>query len=418
MQVSDWHKAGMENTTAAETTETRKLTKAARTLAGQRKRTLRLEHIREFTTTVFEEADMHAKRIESLGNGVAGALNAAMFTIHGIGQAYAAMAHIEASSGVKQLDRLLSNVGVNLAKLFPAWIRFVIGLRAELTVALDWTEFDDDDHVTLCAYGVTRHGRATPLIWKTHKKSELEGHRTQWEHDLVEELHATVPPKVAVTLLADRGFGDQKLYDLLKSLGWDYVIRFRGNILVENRDGETRPAKDWVRPDGRAYMLRDAEVTCDKAPVPAVVLVHARGMKEPWCLATSLSARRASEVVKKYGRRFTIEETFRDTKDIRFGLGLKATHIGRTDRRDRLLFLFAMAHALLTLLGAASEASGLDRTLKCNTVEHRTHSLFWQGTFWYRQLSYMRDDWFERLINAFDKIVRDHAVLVQAFGIL
>jgi hypothetical protein len=209
---------------------------------------------------------------------------------------------------------------------------------------------------------------------------------------------------------------------LLTFLGWDYVIRFRGNILVENPQAndeeKTRAAQDWVRPDGRAFMVRDAKVTADKASVPAVVLVHARNMKEAWCLATSLAANRASEVVKKYGRRFTIEETFRDSKDIRFGLGLKATHIGRTDRRDRLLFLFAMAHALLTLLGAASEASGLDRTLKCNTVEHRTHSLFWQGTFWYRQLSYMRDDWFERLITAFDKIVREHSVFVQALGIL
>lgn len=211
---------GMENTT---TIEARKFTRAARALSGQRKRTLRLEHIREFTTAVFAEVEMHARRIESLGNGVAGALNAAMLTIHAIGQAYAAMAHIEASSGVKQLDRLLSNVGVDLSKLFPAWVRFVIGLRTELTIALDWTEFDDDDHVTLCAYAVTRHGRATPLMWKTHKKSDLEGHRTQWEHDLVEALHAAIPPKVDIILLADRGFGDQKLYELLTFLNWDYV---------------------------------------------------------------------------------------------------------------------------------------------------------------------------------------------------
>jgi len=165
-------------------------------------------------------------------------------------------------------------------------------------------------------------------------------------------------------------------------------------------------------------MIRGAKVTGDKASVPAVVLVHARDMKEPWCLATSLSTKTASEIVKAYGRRFTIEETFRDAKDIRFGLGLKATHIGRTDRRDRPLFLFAITHALLMLLGAASEASGLDRTLKVSTVKHRTHSLFWQGTFWYRQLAFMRDDWFERLITAFDKIVREHDVFVQALGIL
>ncbi len=402
----------------ATTTGTKKAAKAARTLIGQRERTLRLAHVREFAHVLFSSVVIHAKRVESLANGVAGVLNTAMLTIHAIGQAYAVMAHIEASSGVKQLDRLLSNVGVDLDVLFPAWIRFVVGVRTELIVALDWTEFDDDDHVTLAAYAVTRHGRATPLIWKTYKKSDLEGHRTQWEHDLVEQLHGGISPNVSITLLADRGFGDQKLYALLTLLGWDYAIRFRGGILLENAAGETRTAGEWVASGGRALMMRGAKVTADKAAVPAVVLVHARNMKEPWCIATSLSGKTASEVVKLYGRRFTIEETFRDTKDIRFGLGLKATHIGRTDRRDRLLFLFAMAHALLTLLGAASEASGLDLTLKSSTVKHRTHSLFWQGTFWYRQLASMRDDWFERLITAFDKIVRDHEVFAQTFGII
>lgn len=367
--------------------------KVAGSLAGKRQRSLRLAHIRDFSDVLLRETDLHVKRIESLANGVAGVLNAAMVTIHAVGQAYAAMAKIEAKSGVKQIDRLLSNVGVDMNVIFPAWARFVLGVRTQLYVAMDWTEFDDDDHVTLCIYALTKHGRATPLIWKTYPKSDLEGHRTQWEHDLVNQLHAALDPNVEITLLADRGFGDQKLYQLLSLLGWDYVVRFRGIILVENAEGEARPAGEWVRPDGRAFMIRGAKVTQDKAAVPAVVLVHARAMKEPWCLATSLDRKTASEVVALYGRRFTIEETFRDTKDIRFGMGLKATHIGRADRRDRLLFLFAAAHALLTLLGAASEASGLDRTLKSSVNKHRTHSLYWQGTFWYRQLLDMRDDW-------------------------
>ena len=47
---------------------------------------------------------------------------------------------------------------------------------------------------------------------------------------------------------------------------------------------------------------------------------------------------------------------------------LSATHIGTPERRDRVLLLSAVAQALLTLLGAASEACGLDRTLKANTA--------------------------------------------------
>jgi len=89
----------------------------------------------------------------------------------------------------------------------------------------------------------------------------------------------------------------------------------------------------------------------------------------------------ASEIVAAYSKRFTIEESFH-TKDPRFGMGLSATHVGRTDRRDRLMLIGALAQALLTLLGAACEEVGLDRKLKANTVKRRTTSLFNQGWFW------------------------------------
>lgn len=120
----------------------------------------------------------------------------------------------------------------------------------------------------------------------------------------MQQLHGAIPPNVAITLLADRGFGDHKLYELLTLLGWDYVIRFRGCIHVENGAGEKRPASEWVRPGGRAFMLRAAKVTEDKASVPAVVVVvHAKNVQEAWCLASSLAASTAAEVVKQYGRR-------------------------------------------------------------------------------------------------------------------
>ena len=172
---------------------------------------------------------------------------------------------------------------------------------------------------------------------------------------------------VRVTLLADRGFADQALYTFLHELGWDYVIRFRGGIEVCNAAGEAKPALEWLSTSGRATMLKKVEVTQHRTPVPAVVVVHARGMQDPWCLATSHSDLNSTKVVKLYGRRFTIEETFRDVKDPRFGLGLSATHTKSCARRDRLLLLAAMAEALLTLLGAAGEAAGLDRMLKANT---------------------------------------------------
>ena len=362
--------------------------------------------------------EMHAARVQSLANGVVGVLSAAVVSIAAIGQAYAMVAGTKGKSGIKQIDRLLSNPGVIVDEIQKEWVKFVVGVRKEIVVAMDWTDFDDDDHTTLCAYLVTSHGRATPMVWHTVTKSDLRGKRTQMEQDMVERLHGWLDPEIDVELLADRGFGDQKLYELLTFYGWDFTIRFRGNIRVESASGEARSGNDWVLPTGRALMLRGARVTDDRAAVPAVVVVHARGMKEPWCMVTSRKDFTASQVTKRYGRRFSIEETFRDTKDLRFGLGLKATHIGKPERRDRMLLLVAMAHALLTLLGAASEATGMDAYLKANTVKRRTHSLFRQGSYWYAAIPNMREDWLRTLMEAFDRVVRQHAVFQEAFGIL
>ena len=94
------------------------------------------------------------------------------------------------------------------------------------------------------------------------------------------------------------------------------------------------------------YALRVVEVmtlteTTDETPIAGVVVKHQKGMKEAWCLATNRAELGAAKIVELYSRRFTIEETFRDIKDDRFGLGLSATHIGSPERRDRLLFISA-----------------------------------------------------------------------------
>ena len=161
-----------------------------------------------------------------------------------------------------------------------------------------------------------------------------------------------------------------ELYELLGMFGWDFVIRFRESSSLPSRAGRRRSrCRELVpatRPGQRCWS--DAAVTDKRAHVgAAVVLVKRKGMKEAWCLATSLATADADEIVRAYSKRFTIEETFRDQKDITFGVGLRATHIRDAARRDRLLLLIAIAYTLLTLLGAASEESKLDKTLKTNT---------------------------------------------------
>jgi hypothetical protein len=367
---------------------------------------------------IFTDEDLHAKRLESLTNYTIGAVEAPRAAVHAIGAAYAAVAEIQPRHGVKQVDRFLSNEGIDVEALTVDWVRFVIGARKEIIVALDWTDFEADDHATLCAYVVTSHGRATPLCWKTHTKSKLtDGARTEAEHEMIDRLARSVPTEVAITLLADRGFGDQVLYQVLELLGWSYVIRFRGVIAVEHA-GTTKSAAQWLPASGRATKLKAVRVTRQKTEIGAVVVVRAAGMKDTWCLATNLVEQTAAAITQLYGRRFTIEETFRDQKDLRFGMGLRETRIRSSQRRDRLLMLLALAQALLTLLGAACEISGLDKYLKVNTVNRRTHSLFRQGSYWYGRIATMREEWLVPLMKAFSQVLAEQAEMPRLLGVI
>lgn len=185
--------------------------------------------------------------------------------------------------GVKQVDRLLSNKGIKVWELFAQWVPYALGERKEAVVALDWTDFDADGQTTLVASLVASHGRTTPLVWHTLEKSALEGMRNETEDFVLNRLRQVVPEGVKLTVLADRGFGDQKFYALLEELKFDYVVRFRQCIQVRDGKGEKKSAGGWVPEPDRAVSLTGARVTQDETPMGAVVCVKKKGMKEGGC---------------------------------------------------------------------------------------------------------------------------------------
>ncbi|MGD0679543.1 MAG: transposase [Polyangiaceae bacterium] len=334
-----------------------------------------------------------------------GAVHGVALTVHAIGHGLASATGAFGKSAIKQVDRLLSNTNLDLGlEVFPAWVAFVVAARTEIVVALDWTEFDADGHATIALHMVTSHGRATPLMWKTHEKATLKAHRNEHEDVLLKRLREILPVGVRTIVLADRGFGDQALYGALGGARLDFAIRFRGNIRVQSAQGESRTAAEWVPKNGQARKLADARVTGDRSPVATVVCVKATEPppKSSLCTASASPSRK----------------TFATPRTCAFGMGLSSSHIGRTDRRDRLLLIGALAQALLTLLGAAAEDCGLDRTMKANTVKRRTHSLFRQGCFFYSCIPMMPDERLELLMNSFRNIVAQHAVFRQIFAVI
>ena len=360
----------------------------------------RIATVRDFLGGIYGP-DLHAKRINALSAATLGVMTGASLAVAAIGQALALARGLTTKHAIKQVDRLMSNAGIDVWASFARWIPRQIGTAQDILVAMDWTDFDHDGQSTLVLSLVTSHGRAAPLIWLTVWKEEIATRRNDYEDACLRRLAETIPPDCRVTILADRGFGDQKLFAFLTELDFAYIIRFRGNIQVTDATGETRRAADWVGKAGRARKLANARVTAKGQTVGAVVCVHAKGMKEPWCLAASDPEAKAATLIHHYARRWTIEPQFRDTKDLRFGMGLSATRVGDPMRRDRLLLISAFAMALLTLLGEIGERLGMDRLLKSNTSKTRTHSLFRQGCMLYELIPTMPEHRLGPLIAAF-----------------
>jgi Transposase DDE domain len=380
-----------------------------------RSKQISLATVEQFLGGVFGQ-DLHAKRVRSLAGATLGAMRSCSLAVSLIGQGLALARGLKTKHAVKQVDRLLSNPGIDVDALLPPWVRHVVGQRPAITVAMDWTEFAADGQATLMLSLLCRHGRATPLFWLSVETAALKDRRNGYEYQALVRLAEALPIGVKVCLVADRGFGDRKLYRLLtEELKFDFVIRFRGNITVTAADGEARPAADWVGKGGRARILRGATVTADAYPVPAVVCVQAKDMKEPWCLASSTDLPPA-DLIKLYARRWGIEGGFRDAKDPRFGMGMGEIHLSSPARRDRLWLIAAFSIALLTLLGAAGEELGYDRMLRTSTTKRRTHSLLRQGIMLYELIPTMPEHRLLPLLTRFSSLLQQQPVFTEMFG--
>jgi Transposase DDE domain len=249
-------------------------------------RTVGFECIHRFLDGLLGD-DMHAKRVQSLANATLGVIRTASLAVHTIGQGLALARGLVTKHAVKQVDRLLSNDGIDIDAVSPHWVRHVAGSRTDINVAMDWTDFDADKQATIMLSLITGHGRATPLVWLTVDTATLKDHRNEYEYQVLVRLADMLPADVKVCVVADRGFGDQKLYRVLtEELHFNYVIRFRGNIKVTAAGGEERTAMGWVGPGGRAAVLRGAMVTADQYQVGTVLCVRDKEMKGAWCLVS------------------------------------------------------------------------------------------------------------------------------------
>ena len=208
----------------------------------------RLGEIRGFIGGLYGP-DLHAKRVDALAGATLGVMTGASLAVAMIGQALAQARGLVTKHAVKQVDRLLSNASIDVWDSFARWVPQQVGDRPDILVAMDWTDFDHDGQSTLVLSLVTGHGRAAPLIWLTVWKEEITTRRNDYEDACLRRLAETMPVGCRVTILADRGFGDQKLFAFLAELGF-----------AATSTSPMRRARRGLRPSGWARV--DAPANC------------------------------------------------------------------------------------------------------------------------------------------------------------
>jgi hypothetical protein len=168
--------------------------------------TLCFAEVHRFLAGLFD-GDLHAKRVLSLANATLGVIKTASLAVNTIGQGLALARGLLTKHAIKQVDRLLSNQGVDIDAALRHWVPYVVGPRSSINVAMDWTEFDADGQATIMLSLLTRHGRATPLMWLTVDTSTLKDRRNEYEYQVLIRLADALPADINVCIVADRGFG-------------------------------------------------------------------------------------------------------------------------------------------------------------------------------------------------------------------
>ena len=152
--------------------------------------------------------------------------------------------------------------------------------------------------------------------------------------------------------------------------------------------------------------IKNAKITQNDFEIKQIIVCQKKDMKEPWILACSREDFNASQILYLYSKRWGIETSFRDIKDYKFGMGMKHMHTKSVNRRDKLFLISAFAIALLTLLGRAGDAAGLERKLKANTSKTRTYSFWRQGCLYFNLIGSFNDSEYQDLMDNFYKLIK------------
>ena len=295
---------------------------------------------------------------------------------------------------IKRVDRFVGNprLHAELPRVYQSLCRTVIQSPRPV-VLVDWTV------VTLTHWALVAsipcQGRAQIIYQQVHPKKCVATPKVQ--RRFLEALSRILPPDCTPIVIADAGFMGP-WFAQIRKLGWDFVGRLASNVRLQQPDKtQCKVAQLHPRRCEEPQHLGLCTVTKQHPYEASVVVVRQRNKgishrrtsragaghnsifhyrykrraHTAWVLVTSLHRRSAPDIVALYKSRMQCEESFRDAKNMKLGLGLSHTRSRHPQRLQVLCLLAALAGFVATVLGLIAHQHQIHPKLQANTVKHR-----------------------------------------------
>ena len=340
--------------------------------------------------------EIHTKRLASLLAAVGAVVSGSRLTLSDMGRGLSGTVAVK--HNIKRIDRLLGNSALHteLPKLYEALVRQCLEGISMPLIVIDWSDLSPDRQWQLLRASVAVEGRSMTLYEEVHPQSCATSPRVH--QAFLTQLAAMLPTGCVPILITDAGFRGA-WFRLVNRMGWYWIGRIRNRDMVSPADVDTwagcktlyARATAKAKSLGQYNYVRNHPVPCRLVLIKRINrgrhskgklgklarstqnIKNARAQREPWLLAVSpkLDHLSAQAVVAVYAQRMQIEESFRDLKSERFGLGFSASRTTQKNRLGILLLVACLASFVLRLIGEVGKAKQMEFQFQSNTRRSR-----------------------------------------------
>jgi hypothetical protein len=280
----------------------------------------------------------------------------------------------KAASHIRRFSRWLGNASIEPHTWYVPLFRYALRkwTHRPIYLALDTTMLYD----RFCCVRISMiyMNRAIPVTWRVLEHASSTVKYACYSH-LFERVEELLPREVEIIFLADRGFVSKDLMRCLQRLRWTWRIRVKGNQKLRTVKGFITP-KTLPLSLGKVLLFPwnvDFGKGLERISLSAG---WARGSREPWYVLSGDAA--SEEVFMDYGRRFGIEEGFRDEKS--GGCELEASRIRDAEKLERLLLVISVA--LIVGVSEGMSAAWAGKREEVDPHRFRSLSYFQIGLRW------------------------------------